>query len=609
MTNPGTAIINALMLLALTAVGWCADTGSPLFVVKSGKSAFLIVIPDDATDGERYAAQEMREHIRKITGADLSLTSDTLYSLTLGPCISIGRTRLSRKYMTDEQMKAFGDDGYRIFCSDGNAFFVGGRRRGALYAVYEYLESLGVRWYSPDYTVIPKMIDMPMPSKPCEYTPKLWYRCQWWNNGFTVEWLTRMRVNGNIGQFPTIPESMGGCIKAMLSCHSYATLVPPDKYFAQHPEWFAIKEDGKRSPHEMCLTNPNLRDFMTSRVLSDLNACSGKVENYWVSQNDGGQTACFCEKCTAERIAHGASDRWSANTISFVSDIADRVKREFPSVRIKTLAYTYTKQPPENMKASDNVLVEICGNFGPKNGDHEKIVKTWSKIAKNISVYTYGGSNYGYFWPFPNLYDLGMQAPWALENGVTAFYVQGTALGKGSGLVDLRAYLTARMAWDPTRDVNKEIRDFCDGFYGPAGKYILEYLDWYADYIKQNNLELYTGWGDGEAWRVWVTKDAMDRAEDFFGKALDDVKDEPVYLNHVRRAYLEVLWGQTMLALKPGTDNKAEFVPGADIPAIRAKAKLFREIMRENGYDHLAEWLIYKPGGNLIDAAAKEQKS
>ena len=84
------------------------------------------------------------------------------------------------------------------------------------------------------------------------------------------------------------------------------------------------------------------------------------------------------------------------------------------------------------------------------------------------------------------------------------------------------------------------------------------------------------------------------------------VKDQPVFLGHVRRAYLEVLWGQVMLALKPVADNNAVFLPGVDVSGIRAKARLFGEIMRENGYTHLGEWLKYEPGNNLIDSAARE---
>jgi hypothetical protein len=134
--------------------------------------------------------------------------------------------------------------------------------------------------------------------------------------------------------------------------------------------------------------------------------------------------------------------------------VADKVAPAFPKVHIKTLAYSYTQAAPENMTAPDNVLVEICGNFSDKDAQHSDLVRAWSKVVKNISVYTYGGSNYGYWWPCPNIREVGMQYPWAQEAGVSAFYVQGTALGKGSGMVDLRAYLSARMAWDPSRDVN-----------------------------------------------------------------------------------------------------------------------------------------------------------
>lgn len=596
----------AAALAIAASAGMCERTGEAPYLARAGRAASVIVLPDDATPGETYAAKELIDHVKQISGAELSQTSESLYSSDKGRIISMGRTQLSRKHVTDEQLSALGDDGYRVFCKGGDAFFVGGRKRGSMYAVYEYLESLGVRWYSPTYTVIPKLPDVRMPSKGFQYVPKLQYRCQYWDNGITVEWLARMRLNGNIGEFPEVPESMGGCITAMYSCHSYRTLVPPDQYFKKHPEWYAIKPNGRRSEHELCLTNKELRDHVTSKVLSDLRACSGKVERYWVSQNDGGLDACFCEKCTAERVAHGDKNRWSANTISFVSDVAERVKKEFPRTLIKTLAYSYTNQAPENMKASDQVLVEICGNFGPGIGDHEKTVKAWSGVAKNLSVYTYGGSNYGYWWPYPNLYELGMQPVWALQNGVNAFYVQGTAIGKGSGLVDVRAYLTARMAWDPSRDVNKEVRDFCNAFYGPAGKYIVQYHNAYVDYLKRRHIPLYGGWGEGDAWRVWVTRDIMDDSDAIFQKALAAVKDNPTYLAHVRRVYLEVLWGQVMLALKPTTTNKAEILPGMDVKQIRAKARLFGEIMRENNYTHLGEWLRYVPGDNLLDSAAKE---
>lgn len=599
---PGIAISSFLGLIAvaLTLAGPCVGAENPGFVVHSRKACCVVVVPDDATGGETHAARELVDHVKQMTGVELTQMPEREYDPTKTRCIAIGRTDLSRRYAADYELAKLGDDGYRIFTRNGNAFFVGGRKRAAMYAVYQYLESLGMRWYSPEYTVIPKLdaIAMPAAAEPVEYVPPFWYRCQWWNNGATLEWLARMRLNGNTGQTPQIPDSMGGCVIPMHGCHSYGILVPPDLHFDKHPEWFALNADGTRSRNEYCLTNVALRDFVTSRVLTDLRASGGAVENYWVSQNDGGLSGCFCERCAAERAAHGGKDRWSANTIPFANSIALSVKRHFPRVRIKTLAYSYTKEPPENMKAEDNVLIEVCGNFGKPDGVQEKSVQSWFRVARNISVYTYGGSNYGYWWPFPNLRELGMQYPWARESGVSAIYVQGTALGKGSGLVDLRAYLTARMAWDPSRDVDVEIVDFCRGFYGPGAAPIIEYIQGYSEFVKKYKLPLYDGWGDGEAWRAWVTSAPMEHGEALFQKALAATEGEKnaVYRKHVRRAYLEVLWGTVMLSVKPGADSPPVCLPDVDCKDVRARAQLFEEIMRENGYDKLAENREYLAG-------------
>lgn len=579
------------MAIILSAV-LCAAADAD--IISSGKARCVIVLPDDATSGESFAAKELRDHLKQMTGVGLECVAESRYTKSMGSFISVGWTRLSRDYVDAPRLAAMGDDGCSVFAKDGNLFLAGGRRWGAMYGVYDYLESLGVRWYSPDYTVIPKLTRVGVPDKPFQHKPPFWYRYQWWNNGATPEWLARMRINGNNGQGPTPTESMGGTITARHGCHSYAILIPPEEHFSKHPEWFAIKEDGKRSQGEYCLTNRELREFTAQKVLDDLRACGGKIDNYWVSQNDGGGSGCFCDRCTAERAAHGGKDRWSVNTISFAAFVAGKVRQEFPKVRIKTLAYSYTKAAPENLTVPDNVLVEICGNFSDKEPAHADTVRAWSKVARNISVYTYGGSNYGYWWPCPNLWEVGMQYPWARECGVTAFYVQGTAIGKGAGMTDLRAYLSARMAWDPSRDVRAEICEFCNGFYGPGSTHVLEYLNWYPAYIRQHKMDMNAPavWGDAEAWRKWVTREAMDHADGLFRKALAATKDNPVYYNHVRRAYLEVLWGGIMVNVKPGgqlTDKELALLPDADADAVRAKAKLFGEIMRENGYDRQSE--------------------
>lgn len=147
--------------------------------------------------------------------------------------------------------------------------------------------------------------------------------------------------------------------------------------------------------------------------------------------------------------------------------------------------------------------------------------------------------------------------------------------------------------------MKSEVRDFCDGFYGPRGKYIAEYEDWYSSYTKQRSMKVDSEWGDPEIWRRWVTREAMDHGEKLFQKALAASRDNPTYHRHVRRAYLEVLWGGIMINTPPKTDlmsKELPLLPDADRAEIMAKAKLYGEIMRENGYNQILEGVLYDPG-------------
>ncbi len=118
------------LALATLAVGVAQAATNGLVNAKSGPARGVIVLSDDASPGEQYAAKELQEHLRLITGVTLPQMPEGQYSAARGPCFSIGRTAISGKYVTDAQVAAFGNDGYSVFRRNGNAFFVGGRRRG-----------------------------------------------------------------------------------------------------------------------------------------------------------------------------------------------------------------------------------------------------------------------------------------------------------------------------------------------------------------------------------------------------------------------------------------------------------------------------------------------
>ena len=80
--------------------------------------------------------------------------------------------------------------------------------------------------------------------------------------------------------------------------HSFYKYLPPEKYFADHPDWYS-EIDGQRK-HEraqLCLTNEEMIQELIKNVLKTLrdNPDATMID---VSQNDW-YGFCTCEKCRA----------------------------------------------------------------------------------------------------------------------------------------------------------------------------------------------------------------------------------------------------------------------------------------------------------------------
>jgi len=516
-------------------------------------------------------------------------------------------------------------------------FLVGGRRRGALYAVYRFLEDLGVRWFTPRFTVVPRQTAIPLPATAVRVVPKVFYRDQLWDNGSDAAWRCRMRLNG---EYARLPEEMGGSTRVRLGCHAYHWLVP-SKLFAEHPDWFAVKEDGKRHPGrddsvELCTTNLELRHYILDKVRRDLRKHPG-IEQYWISQDDGHHSGCFCAHCTAERMAHGGTPtfvgrkleknidptgmdalrqryRWSANTISLANYVARNIREEFPRVRIKVLAYSYTWTPPKNMRLAENVVVVLCGPAGdwflpyatsPKTQAWGAALRQWTHKGGNVQTYMYGGPNFGYWWPFPTWFTMCKNYRTAYEDGVRALYRQGAATGYGSEFCDLRAYITAKCAWDPERAWEKDVQEFTDAYYGPGARFIRGYMTWFDNYIQKNKISGHHYWGDNEGWRKYLPGDFVDKAEPFFRKALAATAREPDALRHVRAAYLPVLFVKVMQSTLPSPrilDNEIIMVESDKLEELVESARSFAEIMKKNGYNRWSEKVAYNPDRNVMSA-------
>lgn len=93
-----------------------------------------------------------------------------------------------------------------------------------------------------------------------------------------------------------ISKARGGRVKWYNFHHSFKDLVPPEKYFESHPEYFS-ERNGKRTPREICLTNPMVQEIAKKKLLTWIHD-NPECSVFSVAKNDV-MEYCTCPTCRA----------------------------------------------------------------------------------------------------------------------------------------------------------------------------------------------------------------------------------------------------------------------------------------------------------------------
>jgi len=371
-------------------------------IATDGKPECVIVRQAGATAPELKAADELARTLEQITGAKF-IIRDSGEEIS-DRAIIIGPGASAQKYFPEVPFADLGADEIVVRTKGNKLLLAGGRTRGTLYAVCRFLQSeCGVRWWTPWATTIPHQPNLRAGNLNIRYAPPFEYRSPYWFCAFDPAWSYR---NGSNDQRSGLTADDGGCIQYKGFSHTFYQLVPPEKYFAEHPEWFSMVKGKRTADHaQLCLTNPKLRDFVVERVKEWLHE-SPDANIVSVTQNDW-RNWCECPDCKALDDSEGSQ---AGTILTFANYIAEKIAPEFPNVAIDTFAYHYSQTPPKTLKARTNVIVRLCSiesNFrepldAPSNTKFADDIRQWTKICPRLYIWDYTTDFSNYVLPHPN---------------------------------------------------------------------------------------------------------------------------------------------------------------------------------------------------------------
>lgn len=558
---------------------WLAQADVVLW--SQASTDYDILVGSESSPSEHTAAEELASYLRQVSGvefkvryissqSDLTTAADALGQPSSHICVGHFAGSLlwdgCRRYAPD-------DEGFEIVEFQRHLIINGGQLRGTLYGVYTLLEQqVGVHWYTPDYTQIPHRATCKVKATG-KVSPAIRYRLDYAYDAIRDDvWCARNLLN-----MQTNPRTNKyGGMEGYWGIHTFQKLLPAEKYFETHPEYFSLHNGHRIDNGQLCLSNPNVLRIVTEHLLQYIKE-SPDCWGYDVSQNDNTRY-CECRRCTAIANRYGGQ---SGLMVWFVNQVAERIGRVFPDVSLGTFAYQYTRQPPRGIRPANNVVIRLCDiecchihglEKCEVNLRFDRDLKQWRKLTDKIFVWDYLTGFCTYQTPYPVFRHLGTNIAYFGRHQVIGILEQGAHDAPWAEFSELKQWIIAKLLWQPEQDVDSLAHVFIHDYYGAAAESVWLYYrmveslgdtDTHAACHFTPSENLYTPHFRQESMKL------LQQAEAFAVSSGDDV-----VVRRVRRvlcqAYtLRVVFDQPV-SLSDGTLSKLKSIIAAD-PTIMAE--------------------------------------
>ncbi len=534
LLSPPLAAADAAAAINVLLVAAAQPTPAKLTLIEDGTIEYQVHVATHADLLTLNAAKELNDYLGKISAASAAALSHDEHP-TAGPLLIVGRdSALTQKLCPNIPYAELGEDGFVIRTVGPHIVIAGATSGATMYGVNWFLDhKLGVKWLSPDYTYVPASKTLAIAAVRETQVPRFAFRQILSAEGQNKRFAAHNLLNGNshgaysVNSPPEINHWDSTWQRPGL-VGSFFELVPPAQFQGPHPDWYY--------GGQIAMMNPGVRQALADAVIKRLKRVDD-YQNYWfgLMDNDWGWDTDPASAAFAKN--HGGVP--SAAQLDMVGDVLQRVRKVLPGAKIAFNAYHWGFTPPTGMTVPDGLRVfpmtiqldYSTPLFIGRNVKLGKDIEGWNTIAKHILIWDHITNFNGYIQPTPNIYPICETIRWlATLAHIHGYFAEGSWNTKDGEFASLRVWIMGRMLWDPGTDYKAAIAEYCDDYYGPAGKYIRQYIDLMHDESAKTHAPI---WEKTNIDSAMLNLDFATQADALMETAQAAVVADPVFLKHV----------------------------------------------------------------------------
>ena len=536
---------------------------------------YTILLPENASKAEEYAASILIDVIKNSTGATISTVKEG--GALPAKYVSIGDTKAAGKAGIDVKAEELGMGGFVLKTVGENIYVNSDTESGKICGTIILAEkNFDFMYYCEDEIRYVKADTVKVGNYDITYRPSFDGRNVFsYDTVYNYDNAVMLKANGVASSWD---EKYGesGLWSSLHDMSNVFQLLYVKKYYNAHPEWFYINpayadtdftkmSDGDcysiiQKQTQLCYTEglyndkkggmfdtfvSNLKEYIVNEPTASL---------FMLGMGDNEQF-CNCENCQRDVAVY----KRSGVMLRFVNKVAREIKRWLKEesgtpdreVNLVAFAYLTVMEPPvkyverkpqpidETVVAEDNVCIRIAplvnANFYWAINDKKhntfmaNNIEGWEQITSKFTIWDYRVYYHNVVAPYPYWNTVKTNLEIYKNMNVIDIFHQGIAQTSGVPFGRMDDYVRSRLLYNLDADVRTLTDDFINAYYKQAAPYIKEYIAFLQSYYATALVDagysgsVYTSVFQEKFW----SQECLLAIKAIFDKAYASIKDLP----------------------------------------------------------------------------------